>query len=132
MDHQQIASLALELQSLLIAHDKAFTQIQLIDIKLSDLTAKILSADDEGHDGLRLHLLNRKSVVEGVRHTYHQYRVAKWNKIRALSALIIETFAVDESRLPLPPQPDQPHQPTEQDDLAMTLTLAYSVCSRTL
>ncbi|XP_033742543.1 uncharacterized protein LOC117328993 [Pecten maximus] len=132
MDHKEIAGLALELQSLLIAHDKAFTQVQLIDNKLSDLTAKLFSAHVEGHQGLRLHLLNRKSVIEGVRHAFHQYRVAKWNQIRLLSSLILETFVVDDSTFPLPPHPDYTHQQTEEDDLATTLTIGYSVCSRTL
>ncbi|XP_021359118.1 uncharacterized protein LOC110454094 [Mizuhopecten yessoensis] len=131
MDHKEIAGLALELQTLLIAHDKAFTQIQLIDSKLSTLTAKIFSAHVEGHQGLRLHLLSRKSVVEGVRQAFHQYRVIKWNQIRELSNLILDTFAIDSSALPLPPQPDHVHQQIEEDDLATTLTLAYSVCSRT-
>ncbi|OWF56454.1 uncharacterized protein LOC110447299 [Mizuhopecten yessoensis] len=131
MDHKEIAGLALELQTLLIAHDKAFTQIQLIDSKLSTLTAKIFSAHEEGHQGLRLHLLSRKSVVEGVRQAFHQYRVIKWNQIRELSNLILDTFAIDSSTLPLPPQPDHVHQQIEEDDLATTLTIAYSVCSRT-
>ncbi|XP_060065134.1 uncharacterized protein LOC132545470 [Ylistrum balloti] len=130
MDHKDIACLALELRTLLVAHDKAFTQIQLIDIKLSDLEVKVLSAHAEGQQGLQLHLLNRKSVIEGVRHAFHQYRVDKWNQIRTLSKLIIDTLAIDGTMLPLPPQPD--HQQTEEDDLTTTLTIAYSVFSRGL
>ena len=46
----------------------------------------------QGNKGEALHLLNRKSVAESLKHLYRQYRLKKWCQVQDLVSNILQTL----------------------------------------
>ncbi|XP_069128472.1 uncharacterized protein [Argopecten irradians] len=118
---------AQKLQSLLLAHDKATKQVNFLDDHLLRLDRQLFfSTLDDAHS-LGLHLLTRKSIIQGVRRMFDQYRSTKHRQVQELSALVLTSLGAGEPDLEMPATSGRS---TETDELAMMSTANYSVLWR--
>ncbi|XP_060083545.1 uncharacterized protein LOC132562792 [Ylistrum balloti] len=121
-----IVCYAKKLHSLLIAHDRAAKQVHFLDDQLIRLDRQVfLSTIDDAHS-LVLHLLTRKSIIQGVRKMFDQYRSTKQYQVQELSALILSSLG-GEMDLEMPVTAGMS---VETDELARMSTTNYSVLWR--
>ncbi|XP_060083547.1 uncharacterized protein LOC132562794 [Ylistrum balloti] len=121
-----IVCYAKKLHSLLIAHDKAAKQVHFLDDQLIRLDRQVfLSTLDDAHS-LVLHLLTRKSIIQGVRKMFDQYRSTKQYQVQELSTLILSSLG-GEMDLEMPVTAGMSE---ETDELARMSTTNYSVLWR--
>ncbi|XP_060083544.1 uncharacterized protein LOC132562791 [Ylistrum balloti] len=126
MTTSDLVCYAQKLQSLLLAHDKAAKQVSFLDDQMLRLDRQLfLSTLDDAHS-LVLHLLTRKSIIQGVRKMFDQYRSTKQHQVQELSALILSSLG-GEMDLEIPVTAGRN---VETDELARMSTTNYSVLWR--
>ncbi|XP_063415213.1 uncharacterized protein LOC134697102 [Mytilus trossulus] len=81
-----------ELKKLLMIHDKAVQQMHQLDAYIDATKIRAVNFVLQGNKGEALHLLNRKSVAESLKHLYRQYRLKKWCQVQDLVSNILQTL----------------------------------------
>ncbi|XP_033732687.1 uncharacterized protein LOC117322063 isoform X3 [Pecten maximus] len=126
MTSTDVVYYAKKLQSLLLAHDNAAKQVNFLDDQLTRLDRQLfLSTLDDAHS-LVLHLLTRKSIIQGVRRMFDQYRSTKNRQVQELSALVLTSLGGD----PDLEMPATSGRTVETDELARMSTTNYSILWR--
>ncbi|XP_033732683.1 uncharacterized protein LOC117322063 isoform X1 [Pecten maximus] len=126
MTSTDVVYYAQKLQSLLLAHDNAAKQVNFLDDQLTRLDRQLfLSTLDDAHS-LVLHLLTRKSIIQGVRRMFDQYRSTKNRQVQELSALVLTSLGGD----PDLEMPATSGRTVETDELARMSTTNYSILWR--
>ncbi|XP_033732688.1 uncharacterized protein LOC117322064 [Pecten maximus] len=126
MTSTDVVYYAQKLQSLLLAHDNAAKQVNFLDDQLTRLDRQLfLSTLDDAHSPV-LHLLTRKSIIQGVRRMFDQYRSTKNRQVQELSALVLTSLGGD----PDLEMPATSGRTVETDELARMSTTNYSILWR--
>ncbi|XP_033732686.1 uncharacterized protein LOC117322063 isoform X2 [Pecten maximus] len=126
MTSTDVVYYAKKLQSLLLAHDNAAKQVNFLDDQLIRLDRQLfVSTLDDAHS-LVLHLLTRKSIIQGVRRMFDQYRSTKNRQVQELSALVLTSLGGD----PDLEMPATSGRTVETDELARMSTTNYSILWR--
>ncbi|KAL5016170.1 hypothetical protein ScPMuIL_005759 [Solemya velum] len=90
----EVNELARQMDQYLISHDKAAKQVLILDEHIQQITKRALNASE--NDSTRTsHLMLRKSVVEGVREMYQQYRRRKWKELQKFVKEVISRLQPD-------------------------------------
>ncbi|XP_076105140.1 uncharacterized protein LOC143073461 [Mytilus galloprovincialis] len=98
MEYTSIVYYAQQLKTLLMSHDQAVTQLNLLECRIQQLDSHLFSADINGCHSYRLRLKTQKSTTVGIRKMYNQYKEKKWNQIQQLSTLIMKSASSSPSR----------------------------------
>ena len=79
----------------------------------------------QGNKAQALHLLHRKSVAVGLKHTYRLYRLRKWHQLQDLVVSMLSTLRPDQITLPAPePANDSGYEGDQMKLYAMSLMVA--------
>ncbi|OWF53929.1 uncharacterized protein LOC110445764 [Mizuhopecten yessoensis] len=126
MTTTDVVCYAQKLQNLLLAHDRAAKQVNFLDDQLLRLDRQLFYSTLDDTHSLVLHLLTRKSIIQGVRRMFDQYLSTKKRQVQELSALILTSLGGDVDL----GTPVIARRSVETDELARMSTTNYCVLWR--